>query len=54
VYVVLRASLSVDIASVSANGVDLSPCPSVGLCVGRSLSVGQSGKCTVAKRLIGS
>ena len=33
------ASLSIDIASVSANGVELAPIPSVGLCVCVCLSV---------------
>ena len=37
---VLSASLSIHIASVSANVVDLSPSPSVGLCVCASRSVG--------------
>ena len=45
---VVSASLSINIASVSANGVELSPIPSVGL------SVCLSRKCTVAKWLIGS
>jgi len=54
--VIISASLSVNIASVNANGVDRSPSPSVGLCMCLwvGLSVGWSGKCTVAKRLIGS
>jgi len=46
----ISASLSISIASVSANDIDLSPIPSVGLSVVLSVS----GKCTVAKRLIGS
>ena len=45
--VVISASLSNNIASVSANDVDLSPIPSVGRSV--CLSVRVSGKCTVAK-----
>jgi len=43
---VISASLSITIASVSANGVDLSICRCV------SLSVCVCRKCTVAKRLI--
>jgi len=53
ILVISSASLSVNIASISARVTDLSPSPSVGLCVG--LSVGQSvRKYTVAKRLNGS
>jgi len=33
ILLVFSASLTINIASVSANGVDLSPSPSVGLCV---------------------
>ena len=51
VTVIISASLSVNVASVSANDVDLSTLPSVGRSVWLSLCV--SGKCTVAKRLIG-
>ena len=49
---IISASLPSNIASVSDNGVDLSPMPSVGRLVGRSVCV--SGKYNVAKRLIGS
>jgi len=42
-------SLSINTTSVSAIGIDLSPIPSVGLCVCRS-----ARKYTVAKRLTGS
>jgi len=47
--IIISASLSINIASVSAHGVDLSSIPSVGLSV--SLSV---RKCTMAKQLNGS
>jgi len=49
--VIINASLSINIASVSVNDVRLSPVSSVGRPV---LSVFVCGKCTVAKRLIGS
>jgi len=48
-YVIISATLSINIESVSANGVDLSPIPSVGLSVSLSVCVCVSGKCIVAK-----
>ena len=46
-FYVVSASLSINIASVSANGVNLSPIPSVGESVGLSVSLesvlGQNG-----------
>jgi len=50
VIVIISASLSINIARVSVNGVNLSPIPSVG----RSVGLCVPGKCTVAKRLTGS
>ena len=50
-FVIISASLCVNIASVSADGVDLSLIPSVTRSVGLCVCV--SEKCTVAKRLIG-
>ena len=49
-FVIISASLSINIASVRAIGIEHSPRSSVGLCV----CVCRSGKCTVAKRLSGS
>jgi len=49
---IISTSIFINIASVSAHGIELSSIPSIGLCVG--LSVSLSRKCTVAKRLIGS
>jgi len=37
--VVVSASFSINIVSISANGIDLSPIPSVGLFVGLSVCV---------------
>ena len=42
------------VASISANDVDLLPILSVGLSVGQSVGLSLSGKCTMAKWLIGS
>jgi len=53
-FLIISVSLSISIASVSPNGVELSPSPSVSLCVCVCVCVCRSGKCTVAKRLIGS
>ena len=38
-------SVTINIASISANGVDLSPIPSVGLSVGRSVMHTAAGRC---------
>ena len=55
-YVVISASLSINdnVSSISANRVDLSPIPSVGLSVSLPVCVCVSRKCTVAKLLTGS
>jgi len=50
--VIFSVSLSVNLAIVNANGVELLLSPSVGLCV--YLPVCRYRKCSVAKRLIGS
>ena len=52
---IISKSLSISIASVSSYLTDLSHSPSVSLCVCVSVCrvVCLSGKCTVAKRLIG-
>jgi len=54
VTLLFSASLSINIASVGTYLTDLSPSPSVGLCVGRSVGLSVCGMCTLAKRLIGS
>jgi len=50
---VSSTSLFINMANVSANGIDLLPSPSVGRSVGLSVCMSVRG-CTVAKRLIGS
>jgi len=55
-YFIVSESLSVNIASESAHGIELSSIPSVGqsVCWYVCVSVSLSRKCTVAKWLIGS
>jgi len=50
--IIVSVSLSINLESVSANGVELLSVKSVGQSVCVSLSVCVSGKCIVAKRLI--